>query len=473
MNRYKKLTSDTLIFAISNFSSKVLVFLLLPLYTNCLTTTEYGVVDLINNITNVLFPILSLSVIEGLLRFTYEKNVKRNEILCIGIISIIFSILVLLLMSPLVYLTNSSMKEYWIYLLFVYSGYSISTTLSYYLRGINCVKAVAIQGIMQTAITVVSNIILLLFFNKGLFGYILSLILSYYITAVLIVIKTKIYMDFNDLKLNITLLKSMLKYCIPMIPSKIAWWINNSADKYYIIALQSIAQSGLYSVAHKIPSMLTVITEIFNQAWQISAIEIYTSDDEKSNGFYGEIHQYYILFTMLGASFLIILSQILGGILFAKDYFVAWTFVPPLIVAAVFSSLSGFYHSIFRAAKMSKVLCITVVSGTIVNLILNYILICNMGTIGAAYATMLAFLVEWIISYIYARKCVELKINNVKVAAVSIIIIIESFVMGYNIRYKYYVSVICFLLVFLLTYKAFKAILLKLYNKFLNKKKAI
>ena len=72
MNRYKKLTSDTLIFAISNFSSKVLVILLLPLYTNCLTTTEYGVVDLINYITNVLFQILSISLIEGFLRFAYD-----------------------------------------------------------------------------------------------------------------------------------------------------------------------------------------------------------------------------------------------------------------------------------------------------------------------------------------------------------------------------------------------------------------
>ena len=266
MNRYKKLTSDTLIFAISNFSSKVLVFLLLPLYTNCLTTTEYCVVDLINNITNVLFPILSLSIIEGLLRFAYDKNVKRQDLLGIGIFSIITSVFVLIIATPFVYFTNNSISRYWVYLILVYTGYSIATTLSYYLRGINNVRMVAFQGIMQTVITVVLNLILLLDLKMGLSGYMSSLILSYFCTAIIVIVISGVYKDFKELKLNHILFKKMLRYCIPMIPSKIAWWINNSADKYYIIAMTGIAQSGLYSVAHKIPSMLTVITEIFNQA---------------------------------------------------------------------------------------------------------------------------------------------------------------------------------------------------------------
>ncbi len=469
MNRYKKLTSDTLIFAISNFSSKVLVFLLLPLYTNCLTTTEYGVVDLINNITNVLFPILSLSIIEGLLRFAYDKNVKRQDLLGIGIFSIITSVFVLIIATPFVYFTNNSISRYWVYLILVYTGYSIATTLSYYLRGINNVRMVAFQGIMQTVITVVLNLILLLDLKMGLSGYMSSLILSYFCTAIIVIVISGVYKDFKELKLNHILFKKMLRYCIPMIPSKIAWWINNSADKYYIIAMTGIAQSGLYSVAHKIPSMLTVITEIFNQAWQISAIEIYTSEDEKSNVFYSQVHQYYISFTMLGAAFLMLLSQILGNILFAKDYFTAWHFVPPLIVAAVFSSLSGFYHSIFRAAKMAKELCFTVVSGTVINLILNYVFIYNMGTIGAAYATLVGFIVEWIVSYIYAKKTVNLVIDTKKVIIVSILLVIEAISISFEITYKYQIAIICFGLVFVFTYSAFKAIVLKVFEKVIKR----
>lgn len=446
--QYEKLGKDTLIFAISNFSTKILVFLMLPLYTSCLSTEQYGIVDLINNIVLILFPILTFSVIEGILRFSYDKDVKQSEILTISVFSIIIALVILGIATPIAYFIGKDVWKYWGWLFIVFGGYSLTTTVSYYLRGINRASYVAFQGVLQTFLVVSANVILLVFFKMGLQGYLLALVISYYTTSIITIFFSGIYKDFVTLKINTTLLKSMMKYCIPMIPSKVAWWMNNSLDKYYIIFFRDISVSGLYSVAHKIPSILSVFTEIFNQAWQISAIEIFTDNNDcKANDMYSIIHKYYLYFVVVCSSVIILFSELLGKILFAKEFFVAWKFVPLLIIAAVFSSLSGFYHSIFRAAKMSKELSITVIAGTIVNVVLNTGLVPFFGAFGAAIATVIGFTFEWIISFKYAQRVVSLSIDYMKTILAFVLIIIECCVTTYTVNEISYCIIDVFLII--------------------------
>ena len=59
MNSYRRLISNTALFSISTFGSKILVFLLTPFYTSILTESEYGVTDLLIQTGNFLFPLVS------------------------------------------------------------------------------------------------------------------------------------------------------------------------------------------------------------------------------------------------------------------------------------------------------------------------------------------------------------------------------------------------------------------------------
>jgi len=68
-NIYSKLFSNTIIFAIGSFSSKILVILLLPLYTNALEPSQFSSVDLIIQIANLMLPIATLSIAESIIRF--------------------------------------------------------------------------------------------------------------------------------------------------------------------------------------------------------------------------------------------------------------------------------------------------------------------------------------------------------------------------------------------------------------------
>ena len=77
---YKKLFSNTLVFAIGSFSSKVLVLLLVPIYTNYLTTAELGVTDVLTQIANWTIPLVTMTITEAIIRFGLDKAYDKVKV---------------------------------------------------------------------------------------------------------------------------------------------------------------------------------------------------------------------------------------------------------------------------------------------------------------------------------------------------------------------------------------------------------
>lgn len=73
-SKYKYLIKNTGILAISNFSSKLLVFFLVPIYTSVLSTAEYGTYDLAMSTVLLLYPVLTVNIVDGVMRFSMEKG---------------------------------------------------------------------------------------------------------------------------------------------------------------------------------------------------------------------------------------------------------------------------------------------------------------------------------------------------------------------------------------------------------------
>lgn len=65
----------------------------------------------------------------------------------------------------------------------------------------------------------------------------------------------------------------MLAYSVPLIPNGIMWWVVNASDRYIIGYFLGYEATGIYSVAAKFPTLLTMLYGIFFQAWQLSAME--------------------------------------------------------------------------------------------------------------------------------------------------------------------------------------------------------
>ncbi len=406
--RSKRLLKDTALFAISNFGSKIILFFLTPLYTSILTTSDYGIADLLNTTLTFVYPILTLAIADATLRFALDQDESPKEVLCCSLFFTLASSVVVFALYPISGVFGKEMHQYWMYFAVTYLLFNIHNSLSNYIKGIGKTSLFAIQGIVQTLTVILSNIILLLFFKAGLSGYLLSIILGYTVANLLMVIGGGIVRSMIPFHFSLGLTKRMLKYSIPMIPTLLAWSVNSSIDKYMIIGFVGLSANGIYSVAHKIPTMITTVISVFNQAWQITAISDY--DDHDSSDYFSKVYNIFSFLNLCACVVVIGTSKLLSSFLFAKDFYSAWQFVPFLVVASMFSANSGFLAAIYRAAKKTTSLFVSVLCGSVLNIILNLILIQTIGTVGAAVATAVSFAVVWIVRVLLVQKIMVVRI---------------------------------------------------------------
>ena len=132
---------------------------------------------------------------------------------------------------------------------------------------------------------------------------------------------------------------------------------------------------------------------IFYNAWSISAIKEFDSDD--TDGFIGTNYSVYSFVSLIVCSGLLIINQKLAAFLYKGDYFVAWKSVPFLLFGTVFSGISQFEGSLFAAMKKTKDVAKTTIVGAGVNTLCNFIFVYYIGSTGAALATCLGYFVTW------------------------------------------------------------------------------
>ena len=465
-NKYKSLAKDTALFAISNFGSKILLFLLTPLYTAVLTTKDYGIADLINTTILFVYPVLTLAIADATLRFALDENESKSEVMCCSILFTMISALSLILLYPCGKFIDTELSEYFNYFVITYILFNINNCFANFIKGIGKTTLFALQGILQTLAIVISNILLLVIFKVGLRGYLISIIIGYIVPVIVVFFAGKLYNYIFPFRLSKRIVAEMLKYSIPMIPTLLAWSINSSIDKYMITGIVGISENGLYSAAHKIPTIVTTLLSIFLQAWQISAISNYKSDDESE--YYTEIYKALDLISVVACTCLILCTKWIASLLFAKKFFDAWKFVPFLILAAVFSSNSGFLAAAYRAAKKTASLFISVCVGAVVNIVLNYILLKKTGTVGAAIATAVSFFFVWLVRIILVQKIVKIKINALKTSLTYLLLITICVIYTVYIPHAFIICLILGISLVLINLKDLIRIISKLFNTTLN-----
>ena len=408
MNSYKKLVSNSAIFAVGNLGSKLISFLLVPLYTYYLSTSEYGTVDLTITTVNMLLPIVSLSIFEAVLRFVMDKENDSEVILSNSIVIAALGFVALFLFYPILRYFNV-LEDNLIYLYIILFFLMYEKIFAQYTRAVGKIKLFAINGILLTFTTGFLNIVFLVYLNMGVVGYYLAMILAYAISVVFLIVSTKAYSVIHFGKLKKSTMQTLLAFSIPMVPNSLMWWLINASSRYFIRIFVGISANGLFAVASRIPSLLNIVNQIFTQAWQLSAIEEFNSKNKSE--FYTNVFSYLSAMMFIGTSVVLVILKPAFETLFASDFYTAWKVVPFLLLGAVFSSFSGFLGTNYVAAKQTKGVFKTSVYGGIISLVLNGVFIPTMGVVGAGLSSMLSFFVMFIIRFYDTREYIKMKIR--------------------------------------------------------------
>ena len=262
MANYKKLGKDILLMTVGSFGSRVISFIFVPFYTAVLTTDEYGISDLITTTVTLLLPFFTLTIFESLMRFALDKENDPKDIWKVGCKVEVIGFFIFLLLSPII--LKTVLKDYYVFVVAYYATISFHRCVSYFTRGLNKVKIFAIAGTLQTAMISAFSLLFLLVFKIGIAGYLLAHVIAAIISAVYMIVAAKIYrFGFSIRVRNKNLQHKMLQYSVPMIPNSVAWWIANASDRYILTAFVGTAATGIYSVAYKIPTIISALTSIF------------------------------------------------------------------------------------------------------------------------------------------------------------------------------------------------------------------
>ena len=433
-----KLGKNTGLMLIGNFASHLLSFFLVPLYTYCLSTEEYGVSDLIFTTVQLLVPLLTMVSSEALIRFTLDKETNKSHIFTISSLVLGMGFLLLLIASPFVY-SQTPFSEYYCYFLLYYFFSAISLNIQQFIKGLEHIGTFVVCGIINTLVTIGVNILLLLVLHIGISGYLIALIIGSATSTVFAVIKEKLWKYITRLSnVDNRLWKAYFLFCLPLLPNSISWWISNSSDKYILQFFWSVSLTGIYAVSYKIPSIITTISSIFTSAWQISAVDDFGSDE--SIKFISNVYNKYSSFYFISSSFIVLVVEPISSILFAKEYYSAWSYSVILIYASIFQSLAGFIGVIYTTAKKTKMIFITTMAGAFGNIILNIILIPKFGAFGAAIATLLSYVVVWLIRLIDSQKIIYLTIEIKKDIICYLLLAAQGIVTCLNIKCYYFIS---------------------------------
>ena len=386
--RNKYLLKNTVIFSIGNFGTKIISFFLVPLYTNILTTREYGTVDLIYTIGMVLVPLLTLNIGESIMRFALDKDADCDKIMSTGITILIFGAIIGLLILPIANLFES-VSNYSIYIYLYTLTLAFSQIFLCYLRGKEFLLKYSIGNIIQSLTIAIFNIIFLIGMKKGIEGYLMAYILANVCTGLYGFWAGKVNLVIKKYSIDIELSKNMIKYSGVLIPNSFMWWIMNSSDRMMVSAMISVTANGVYAVAYKIPTLLSTITTIFNQAWSYSAIREDESEDKEE--YNNRVYDNLVTIVIVVATGLLMIMKPFLSVYVGKEYYAAWHYVPYLIVGFVFMTLGSFIATSYTVHKDSMGFLISGTVGAIINLILNFILIPMMGVSGAAFATCISY----------------------------------------------------------------------------------
>lgn len=409
-SKYRILASNTLIFAIGNILVKLISFFLMPLYTSVLTTEQYGVAELLNNSIEIVLPVVTLCIIEALYRFSIDKSVDHSTIFINSLFIIITGDIIVLFGCLIWFYVFEYQYALFFLLLFITTTfYKLTTQFS---RGLGHVKRYAFYGVLNSLLLVSSNIILLLVFNGDVRAYLLSFAIGYGVSGCVAMLFSHEYRYFRFEKFNKKKLKEMLNYSLPNIPNMLSWWVNSLSDRYIVLLFWGSQVTGLYTAASKLPAMINLVTSIFQQAWQYSTA---TEIESKDNGvFYSNIFRGYSYVCVMACGFLLVTNKLICRLLLKQSFYIAWKYVPLLLLAATFGCIATYFGTFYNAVKKNRMLMISTVSGAIANIVLNFLLIPKLGAMGAALATAFSYFIIMIIRMIDVCKFIEIHIDYLK-----------------------------------------------------------
>lgn len=409
-NASARLAKNTVIYMIGNLGSKILQVLILPLLTAVLLTEEYGYYDLIVTTINLITPIATLQLVEAMFRYLFGGSEEEKRVAISSVTAaLVVGMTILAAVIALIQMFGIDLK----YPFLIYLNYITNILFDYMQKIARCQQRnslVAVSGVINTSVMLAVEAMALLVFKMRVDGMLLANCVSYFVAVLYLEYKLRIEEYLSIAAVNVKRVKELLKYSLPLVPNSVCWWVVSACDRYVISFFLSISANGIYSIAGKFSQMLSMITSVFQMAWQESSI--IESDKATRDEFYTKTFDSYMRFLLSGYVVLLPIIRLAMPFLVAEEYRIGYLYNPLLLLGAVFSAFSQFYGSAYLAFKKTGGALSTTIIAAIINVTVGACLISKIGLYAPALGTTCAFLAQWLLRANQMKDYFRVKINT-------------------------------------------------------------
>lgn len=415
---------NTAIFFIGNVLSKLIAFLLLPMYTTIIPTEQMGVYDVSITLTTMILSICYFEIWSAVLRYLYDgKNEQeKNKVLKSGFEIFFFSSILFVIIGIVV---CELLHYQYILLIIVYGiAYGASSLLTFIARGLGCNKEFSISGVLNTLIQLSLNVLLLTVLKMDYSALYISYIVGTVCQTIYLVLCTDLPQKLRvHTDRNLTI--ELLKYALPLCLNTVAYWVLNSSNRLVYNKLYGNSASGVYSIGNRFGSIIALATTCFTYAWQDLAFTSASENEKEASKLYTKACNKYQQFLTTATVLILPMIKIIFPYLIKGEYTTADKIIPTFIIVAVISGYSAFIGNVFYAIKDTKIISISTIVAAITNLLLCYPLIKYLGAFGTNFSIIIAFIVNIGIRAVILKQKINFSIR-IKEILVSVVWIILS-----------------------------------------------
>ena len=432
-DKLKQLSKDTAVYGISTMVGRFLNFVLVPLYTNIFLPSDYGIVQIIFAYLGILNIVYIYGMDSAYLKFASfldigdEKDNFSTPYISVVVVSVIFSSLIILFKNSI--LSPLSIPAKFNYLIYIGAIILMLDALAVIpflkLRLERKAKKFALFKIINIVVNISFNIILIFIFHWGIEAVFVSNLIAS-LVALLLLLPT-IISSFK-FKFHFELFKRLIKFGLPYLPAGFAVMLVQVVDVPIMEKLTNLKTVGIYKANYKLGIFMMLFVNMFQYAWQPFFLQ--NAREENAKEMFSKVLTY---FTIIGSFILVVLSlfisdlakiNIFGFSLIGLKYWSGLSIVPVVLLAYLFNGM----YVIFSAGIYieEKSLYVPIISGlgAFVNIVTNFLLIPVMGIMGAAIATLAAYLVMALGYYFVTQKFYKINYEVGKVLKIFSFIII-------------------------------------------------
>lgn len=426
MSRKKDLAKNTIILTFGRICTQFVSFLLLPLYTAILEPEVYGIADLFNSYIYLIIPLVSLMLDQGLFRFLLEcrENEKRKKVL-LSTVLLINCVEILVYVIIYIFIQRFIGSQYKIFLLIDVAVNILLNTFLQFSRGIGKNGIYAVSSFLSASMTVVFNVITLVFLRMGAWGLFISTVLGRVIALITTILLLRTWKYFGIKEFSKEEAKRLMKYSLPFIPNQLSWWIMSVSDRTIISWFLNVAANGLYSVANKFSSIYITFYNIFNLSWTES-VSLHINDKDSEEFLENTINTMFKLFYAVCIG-IIAYMPLVFPLLINKQYNQAYAQVPILMIAVLFQVIVGLYSVIYVALKKSTEIAKTSFWAAVINICVDVALIKFIGLYAASISTLVAYAAMSVYRYFHIKKYVNVPLHKKSVYLFTTVIVCISY----------------------------------------------